>query len=103
MFLIIPGRKAFENGLPLDGDYDAFSNNLEYTAWGAAPNTQVVVNAFDNNLSSRQYEDVGFDGLSDIQESSFFSDFVTTAQTYISDPVAVSKINNDPSSDNYNY
>ena len=101
--LLRDGRKAFENGLPLDGDYDAFSNNLEYTAWGAAPNTQVVVNAFDNNLSSRQYQDVGFDGLSDLQESSFFSNFVNTAQTYISDPVAVSKINNDPSSDNYNY
>ena len=50
--LLRDGRKAFENGLPPGGDYDTYSSELEYTSWGVVPNTQVVVNAFDNNLSS---------------------------------------------------
>ena len=101
--LLRDGRKSFENGLPPDGDYDAFSNQLENTEWGVVPNTQVVVNAFDNNLSSRQYQDVGFDGLSDQQEINYFNDYVIEAQSYITDQNVVSQIFSDPSADNYNY
>ena len=101
--LLRDGRKSFENGLPKNGDYDAYSNDLEYTSWGAVPTTQVIVNAFDNSLDSRQFQDVGFDGLSDQQEESFFNNFVTNAQSYITNPTVLSKLNSDPSSDNYNY
>ena len=101
--LLRDGRKSFENGLPPNGDYDAYSNELEFTAWGVVPNTQVIVNAFDNNLDSRKFQDVGFDGLSDQQERAFFSDFINGAQSYITDPLALAKINKDPSADNYNY
>ena len=89
--------------MPKNGDYDAYSNDLEYTSWGAVPTTQVIVNAFDNSLDSRQFQDVGFDGLSDQQEESFFNNFVTNAQSYITNPTVLSKLNSDPSSDNYNY
>ena len=90
--LLRDGRKSFENGLPPDGDYDAYSNELEYTSWGVVPNTQVVVNAFNNNLSSRQFQDIGFDGLSDNQELSYFNNYVSKIQNHISDPNIISKI-----------
>ena len=97
------GRKAFENGLPPDGDYDTYSSELEYTSWGVVPNTQVVVNAFDNNLSSRQFQDIGFDGLSDNQELSYFNNYVAKIQNHISDQNVLSNFLNDPSADNFNY
>ena len=101
--LLRDGRKSFENGLPPDGDYDAYSNELEYTAWGVVPTTQVVVNAFNNNLTSRQFQDIGFDGLSDNQELSYFNNYVSKIQNHISDPNIISKIIADPSGDNFNY
>ena len=90
--LLRDGRKSLKNGLPPDGDYDAYSNELEYTAWGVVPNTQVVVNAFNNNLSSRQFQDIGFDGLSDNQELSYFNNYVSKVQNHISDPNIISKL-----------
>ena len=97
------GRKSFENGLPPDGDFSANANELDFTEWGVIPNTQAIVNAFDNNLSSREHQDVGFDGLPDEKEETYFDDFVNGAQNYFTNPVALQKVLNDPSSDNYRY
>jgi len=101
--LLRDGRKSFENGLPPNGDYDAYASDIDYTSWGAVQNTQVVVNAFDNNLSSRKFQDIGFDGLSDTQELTYFNDYVSKVENYISDQNIVSNFLNDPSADNYNY
>ena len=101
--LLRDGRKSFENGLPPNGDYDAYASDIDYTSWGAVPNTQVVVNAFDNNLSSRKFQDIGFDGLSDTKELTYFNDYVSKVENYISDQNIVSNFLNDPSADNYNY
>ena len=64
------GRKAFENGLPVDGVYDPA--NMATTEWGWVPTSQIIVNAFDNDVTTRQYQDVGLDGLSDDEETTFF-------------------------------
>ena len=101
--LLRDGRKSFENGLPPDGDFVANSNALEYTEWGVVPNTQAIVNAFDNNLASREHQDVGFDGLPDEKERNYFDDYISTAQNYIADPLVLQQILTDPSSDNYAY
>ena len=101
--LLRDGRKSFENGLPPNGDYDAYASDIDFTSWGAVPNTQVVVNAFDNNLSSRKFQDIGFDGLSDTQELTYFNDYVSKVENYISDQNILSNFLNDPSADNYNY
>ena len=95
------GRKAFENGLPSNGDYS--DPDITSTSWGYVPTSQVIVNAFDNSLSSRINQDVGFDGMSDEIEQQFFQDYLSQAQATISDPTALAKILSDPSSDNYNY
>ena len=95
------GRKAFENGLPTNGDYT--SQDLTTTDWGYIPTTQVIVNAFDNNLDSRIFQDVGLDGMGDNLESSFYSNYISDLQSIVTDPAALSNLLDDPSSDNYNY
>jgi cell surface protein SprA len=63
-------EKALKMGLPVG----PVAENVETTIWGQVPTVQAIVNAFDNNPESRQYQDVGFDGLSSEQEREFFAD-----------------------------
>ena len=92
------GRKAYEHGLPTS----AYVENVDTTVWGRVPSLQALVNAFNNDPSSRQYQDVGYDGLGDDDERSFFADFLTTIRGKISSE-AYDKLSNDPSSDDYHY
>lgn len=92
------GRKSYENGLPTTAQVV----NVDTTVWGRVPSLQALVEAFDNNPESRQYQDVGFDGLSDADERSFHSDFLAVMQQKLS-PEAFAKLNADPSSDDYHY
>ncbi|MCX6245091.1 MAG: cell surface protein SprA [Bacteroidetes bacterium] len=62
------GRKSYENGLPATGTVI----NVDTTIWGRVPSVQSLVDAFDNSPGSRQYQDVGYDGLSDNDERLFF-------------------------------
>src|SRR5690606_23358168 len=71
-------RKSFENGLPASSTFDP--NDYDTTVWGVVPNQQVIVNAFDNNTSSRQFQDVGLDGLSNSGEVIHFSEFLDWVQ-----------------------
>ncbi|MGI9547827.1 MAG: cell surface protein SprA [Flavobacteriaceae bacterium] len=60
------GRKQYENGLP-----GVNSNDLTTTtAWGKVPATQSLVYAFDADEANRALQDLGFDGLSDLEEAS---------------------------------
>ena len=99
------GRKSFENGLPTNPND---LSGVDTTIWGRVPNTQPIVNAFDNDESSRKYQDIGYDGLSSTfgstDEQSFFSEYIdsiallfgTSSQAY---QMAVS----DPSGDDFHY
>lgn len=91
-------RKSFENGFPIDGS----TNNTDITAWGRIPTIQSVVNAFDNNPSSRQFQDVGLDGLSDAREQAFFAAYLDTLRNIL-DPSVFSDFFSDPSKDNFHY
>lgn len=62
------GRKAFENGLPTSEEVV----NVDTTIWGRVPTIQSIVNAFDNNPTAREFQDVGLNGLSSEDERSFF-------------------------------
>ena len=94
-------RKAFENGLPPQGGMD----NLETTAWGRVSTLQALVNAFDNNPQSRQFQDIGLDGLNDEDEREFFDSTLLAplAALYGINSEAYQKALEDPSSDNFNY
>ncbi len=91
-------RKSFENGLP--GSVDV--KNVDTTAWGRVPTVQAVVHAFDNDIESRVYQDVGFDGLRDVEERLFFSDYLQKSMLIVK-PEVYENIAKDPSNDNFHY
>jgi cell surface protein SprA len=91
-------RKSFENGLP----GSAVVKNVDTTAWGRVPTIQAVVNAFDNAPETRQYQDVGLDGLGDADEETFFKDYLQKSSLILS-PDAYQQIYKDPSGDDYHY
>lgn len=91
-------RKQFENGLPTS----PLVVNVDTTVWGRVPNVQAVVQAFDNNIESRQYQDVGLDGLGDDDEVSFFDSYLQAVGVVVS-PEILDKIFEDPSNDDFHY
>ena len=95
------GRKSFENGLPITEEVV----NVDTTVWGRVPTVQEVVDAFDNNPESRQYQDVGLDGLSTEDERTFFAEnfLDVIAATHGEGSEAYAKAWEDPSADNYHY
>lgn len=92
------GRKSYENGFPTTADVV----NVDTTVWGRVPSLQALVESFDNNPDSRQYQDVGYDGLSDSDERSFHAAFLETMRQKLTGD-AFAKLNEDPSSDDYHY
>lgn len=94
------GRKSFENGLPNDEQV----TYVDTTSWGRVPVTQSFVNAFDNQGSSRIYQDVGLDGLSDDDERSFFQTFLDSLGSIVNPgSQSYQDILDDPASDNFHY
>ena len=98
------GRKAFENGLPTSDEVVG----VDTTLWGRVPNTQPIVNAFDNDASARKYQDVGYDGLSSTHgmadEQSFFADYLNRiALLHGTSSSAYQMANDDPSGDDFRY
>lgn len=92
------GRKSFENGFPTDGS----QLNTEPTIWGRIPTIQSVINAFDNIPASREFQDIGLDGLNDQAEQAAFSDYLNSLDGYLT-PDVFNSFFNDPSKDNYHY
>lgn len=91
-------RKSFENGLP----NSLLVKNVDTTAWGRVPTVQSVVNAFDNDPQSRQYQDVGLDGLADPDEKTFFENYLQKIQTIVK-PEVYTELQKDPSGDDFHY
>ncbi|MFC2089379.1 cell surface protein SprA [Bacteroidota bacterium] len=100
-------RKMFENGLPPGENLE----KIDTTTWGRVPVVQSLVNAFDSDPVSRQYQDVGLDGLNNEDERSFFSseedDFLVQIENLFTGgdltTQAYEKILDDPSSDDYHF
>ena len=60
-------RKMFENGLPEDG-LKIDGNNINKTTWGDVPRNPSIIYAFSEQDASRTNQDLGFDGLNDLEE-----------------------------------
>lgn len=88
----------FENGLTAPGS----GIPTEETVWGKVPTQQNIVNAFDNDPAVRQYQDVGLDGLNDVEEIDKFAAILNNLQANLT-PEAFTKLQTDPSSDNFKY
>ena len=91
-------RKSFENGLPTD----AALTTVDNTVWGRVSKLQSLVREFDNNVQSRQYQDIGFDGLNDTDEKTFHQAYLESMKTVLNQD-ALAKVLNDPSGDDYHY
>lgn len=91
-------RKSFENGLPTGAEL----SNVDTTIWGRVSTQQSIVDAFDNTLTSRQYQDIGFDGLSDEDERTHFQQYLEELRLKVNDD-AYEAAFNDPSNDNFHY
>ncbi|MCB0804727.1 MAG: cell surface protein SprA, partial [Bacteroidales bacterium] len=103
------GRKAYEHGLPINDNPPP--GEVDTTRWGRVPNKLDLVQSFSNEAGARAYQDVGYDGLRDEDERTFFTDQNpdNTSSQYIDDiasnfgtnsPVYQQALD-DPSGDNY--
>lgn len=95
------GRKAFENGLPISAEVV----DVDTTQWGRVPIIQAIVNSFDNNPTSRQFQDVGLDGISTEEEITFFQESYLSVieAAYGSSSQAYINALEDPSADRFRY
>ena len=95
------GRKFYENGLPATEHVE----NVDTTIWGRVPTLQDLVGTFNNSSEARQYQDVGYDGLRDVDERNFFETPYLNAlrERFGEGSGAYSQAYADPSGDNYHY
>lgn len=95
------GRKSYENGLPTSAEV----KNVDTTIWGRVPTLQALVNSFDNDIAARPFQDVGYDGLRDDDERTFFeSNYLSLiANQYGTASEAYLSAFNDPANDNYHF
>jgi cell surface protein SprA len=98
---VIPDeRYNFENGIPIVEK--KLGENVEATIWGHAPKSQYLINAFSNEAGARQKQDVGFDGLSNDEERTFFKEYLDRLPPGLS-AEAREKIMQDPSGDDFKF
>ncbi len=91
------GKRQYENGLPTPTNNAIVDDN---TVWGKVPSNPLqVTNAFSNEPNDRQYQDVGFDGLTDDEEKVKFGSYLTQLQLVA--PAAAQRAAADPSADNF--
>jgi cell surface protein SprA len=94
------GKRMYENGLPTPTFNSPVDTN---TVWGKVPaNPLQVTNAFSNNPSDREFQDVGFDGLTDEEEKIKFAQYLSNlAANFGTGSQAYQDALNDPSADNF--
>lgn len=83
------GKMLFENGMPHSGN----GANVSETNWGKQPENYPIIYAYETEGQARKEQDLGYNGLTDIEEAALYG---------------ISNINpitgeNDPASDNYLY
>ena len=92
------GKKFYESGMPVDG-----SNSFTTTQWGKIPTQSTVTYAFATTSGSRALQDVGFNGLTDEEERTFYkSAYLDQIQGKVNQAVFDS-IFADPARDDYHY
>ncbi|MEI7490679.1 MAG: cell surface protein SprA [Bacteroidota bacterium] len=101
------GRKSYENGLPTTSATRNATGEaiVDTTIWGRVPRLQALVDAFDNDPASRPYQDVGYDGLMDSDEKTFFDTIYVSKvrSAFGSASQAYKNASADPSADDYHY
>lgn len=88
------GKRQYENGLPTPGNQTPVDRN---TVWGKVPSNPLqVTNAFSNDPADREFQDVGFDGMTDEEERTKYNAYINSL------PAGErAKAQNDPTADNF--
>lgn len=90
-------RNSYENGLPVGPVLD----NVDTTIWGRVPSTSQAYFGFDQDIF---WQDVGLDGLKDVDERSFNQGYLLDiANRFGVNSKANQDALRDPSSDDYHY
>lgn len=101
------GMKSYENGIPVDGNYDF----IRETNWGRVSTQTSLTYAFENSPDARVLQDVGLDGLPNEDEYTFssYSEYLEKLKNKLS-PTTIAKMEevpfspmNDPAGDNYHF
>ena len=93
------GKKFYESGMPVDG-----TGGFTTTQWGKIPTQATTTYAFATTSGSRAKQDVGFDGLTNVEEQTFGA-----YQTYLANingklnSAVYDSIYADPANDDYHY
>ena len=93
------GKRFYENGLPTPNA----PAQTEQSIWGRVPvNPNQVTNAFSNVTADREFQDQGFDGLSDTAEVNKRAEYLSNLASNIgTGSEGYQKALSDPSSDNF--
>jgi len=100
--ILMDSRMQYENGLPISENF----GYVDTTIWGCVPTfPPPPYNNFSPVSGSREYQDVGLDGLSDDDECSyFFTKYLNILLILFGpDSEAYQKAIADPSCDNFHY
>ena len=93
------GKKFYESGMPVDG-----TSSFVTTQWGKIPVQATQTYAFATTAGSRAKQDVGLNGLTDVEERSFapYQEFNTLVTSLANDSLRTAW-QKDPANDNYHY
>lgn len=96
---ILPDRrKVFENGFNPSGEIKDVDSSL----YGRVPILPQLNNAFDNDPDSRQYQDLGLDGLNDNDERTYDTAYLNALKaTFGENSRIYQDAISDPSTDNF--
>ncbi|MEM6270614.1 MAG: cell surface protein SprA [Bacteroidota bacterium] len=92
--------RNFENGLPGD---PADTTSVAQNEWSRYPLTTPPIQSFNNEPESREFQDVGLDGLWDDLEREKFDTSMLNLAAGVLNPGPLAALREDPSSDNYVY
>ena len=97
------GFKSYENGLPTTENIENLDTSS--SVWGYMPSTFALTNTFDAQSTSRSFQDVGYDGLRDVDERVFFdtSYVQKIVQKFGNTSQAYTNAFQDPAGDNFQY
>jgi len=88
-------RKSFEYGLPKSD----LVVDVDTTVWGRVPSKQFIGPGFATEALDLQ--DIGFDGLNDTDEKTFFKDYVNYVSVNIGNKAVKDSLISDPSGDDF--
>ena len=97
------GKKFYENGMT-SATFTTDSIPYTETVWGRVPKAASLVYAFDNNSANRNKQDVGLNGLSNVEEQTF-----PTYATWLSEiegkvnAQAMTEFRADPAGDSFHH